>query len=408
MGFDFRREEASGLEVNWSKSEFIPLAVPDHLIPVISSILRCNRQHLPTKYLGLPLSIKKPISIAFLPLVQKTQGQIASWKNKLLSYGGRTTLIKSNLGALPIYYMQVFKLPVTVINDLTRVIRAFFWKGEITCSGGHCLVNWAKVTMPKKFGGLGLPDFTRRNNSLLLKWLWKLDREKEGLWATTIRLTQGISDSTLVWNIPPSHSSFFTKDLISLLSMYLVSSAVDPITMTTTWRWTRDGIFTSKSAYSFLQLPGIRCCWQKALWKIKCPPKVKLFAWIALQNKILTADNLAKRGWPATTRCVMCNSLDETSDHLFVRCDFAKWYWNRTLIYLQLPFNSECSQMDLWYANRNLLNLEKRKTWDMLWIAGIWCIWLERNKRIFSNANRPWSALLRWTSSEVESWIKHC
>jgi zinc-binding in reverse transcriptase len=44
----------------------------------------------------------------------------------------------------------------------------------------------------------------------------------------------------------------------------------------------------------------------KLIWKIKVPPRMQIFTWIMLQNKILTANNLKKRGWQLTEICNDC------------------------------------------------------------------------------------------------------
>ncbi|KAJ3678109.1 hypothetical protein LUZ60_001912 [Juncus effusus] len=48
--------EMSGLQVNWAKSGFTPIAIPDQFIPLIENILRCNRQFFPIKYLAPALT----------------------------------------------------------------------------------------------------------------------------------------------------------------------------------------------------------------------------------------------------------------------------------------------------------------------------------------------------------------
>ena len=55
------------------------------------------------------------------------------------------------------------------------------------------------------------------------------------------------------------------------------------------------------------------------IWKAKAEPKCKNFAWILLHRKILTADNLERRGWPHDP---LCNSAPETSPHLCKDCPY--------------------------------------------------------------------------------------
>jgi zinc-binding in reverse transcriptase len=56
--------------------------------------------------------------------------------------------------------------------------------------------------------------------------------------------------------------------------------------------------------------------------------KIKVFIWLVTQNKILTRDNLMKRGWVELTQYTLCNNT-EIITHLFLTCDLASqvWYW---------------------------------------------------------------------------------
>ncbi len=90
------------------------------------------------------------------------------------------------------------------------------------------------------------------------------------------------------------------------------------------WRWTKSEAYTVKSMYNFLMDGGVQNRHLKRFWKIKSPLKVKIFVWTILHRKVLTADNLAKRGWQGVESCVLCQEDSETLDHLFIGCAFTK------------------------------------------------------------------------------------
>ena len=48
--------------------------------------------------------------------------------------------------------------------------------------------------------------------------------------------------------------------------------------------------------------------------------RVSLFAWEASWNKILTIDQLKRRGWNMPNRCYLCKMEEETNDHLILFC----------------------------------------------------------------------------------------
>jgi hypothetical protein len=62
------------------------------------------------------------------------------------------------------------------------------------------------------------------------------------------------------------------------------------------WRWTQDGQYTTQSAYKIQFVDRRKKISLCHIWTAKTEPKVKIFAWILLEYKILTANNLAKRG----------------------------------------------------------------------------------------------------------------
>ena len=63
------------------------------------------------------------------------------------------------------------------------------------------------------------------------------------------------------------------------------------------------------------------------IWKMKIPLKTKVFAWYLRRGVILTKDNLVKRNWHGSKKCVFCQH-DETITHLFFQCEFARSIWS--------------------------------------------------------------------------------
>ncbi|GLU02389.1 hypothetical protein SLE2022_196410 [Rubroshorea leprosula] len=92
------------------------------------------------------------------------------------------------------------------------------------------------------------------------------------------------------------------------------------------WRWHREtsGIYTTKSAYAWLQKEDERSTFDfNRLWKTSAPSKVSAFCWQLIHDKIPSKDMLAKcRILSANTNlnCCWCNFSIETSNHLFVNC----------------------------------------------------------------------------------------
>ncbi|WMV10561.1 hypothetical protein MTR67_003946, partial [Solanum verrucosum] len=84
--------KASGLQANTDKSSIYIAGVSDQTKQDIVEVLGFNVGTLPFRYLGVPLSSKKLIVVAYLPLIEKITSKITCWSAKLLSYAGRMQL----------------------------------------------------------------------------------------------------------------------------------------------------------------------------------------------------------------------------------------------------------------------------------------------------------------------------
>lgn len=91
------------------------------------------------------------------------------------------------------------------------------------------------------------------------------------------------------------------------------------------------GSFSVKEGYKSLQNINPTANWNlhTAIWKSECIPKVKLFNWTLLKGKILTAENLRKRGIQGPSICCFCRAEEESIQHSFLLCTFAQSYWNQ-------------------------------------------------------------------------------
>uniref|UniRef100_A0A8R7PVI3 Reverse transcriptase zinc-binding domain-containing protein n=1 Tax=Triticum urartu TaxID=4572 RepID=A0A8R7PVI3_TRIUA len=72
------------------------------------------------------------------------------------------------------------------------------------------------------------------------------------------------------------------------------------------------------------------------IWKNWAPQKCKFFSWLITQNRVWTADCLAKRGWPNCGNCPLCNQVPELAMHLLFQCRLSIRVWSMVRDWLQL------------------------------------------------------------------------
>ncbi|KAL6331459.1 hypothetical protein AAG906_011399 [Vitis piasezkii] len=77
------------------------------------------------------------------------------------------------------------------------------------------------------------------------------------------------------------------------------------------WKVTSNGSFSVKSLYNDLSSRRAGLFPHGLIWNPSVPSKVSFFAWEASWGKVLTMDQLKKRGWAVANRCFMCCEEEE-------------------------------------------------------------------------------------------------
>jgi hypothetical protein len=82
-----------------------------------------------------------------------------------------------------------------------------------------------------------------------------------------------------------------------------------------------------------------------AIWSSKTLPKIKVFLWLLMLDRLNTRDIMSRKNWSVDsgTDCSLCPTPSlETRSHLFFECDFAKNCWDE--INIQWPINKTLAE----------------------------------------------------------------
>jgi hypothetical protein len=66
----------------------------------------------------------------------------------------------------------------------------------------------------------------------------------------------------------------------------------------------------------------------RRIWRDDYPMKLKLFAWLLIENKLLMWEKLQARGWEGPNRCILCKFASESTLHVFLHCSFIQVIWS--------------------------------------------------------------------------------
>ncbi|GJQ99376.1 RNA-directed DNA polymerase, eukaryota [Tanacetum coccineum] len=328
---------ASGLKINVHKSQVLGVGVHPDIVNQGASTFGCTVMHTPFKYLGVTVGDQMSHHSAWRNIIQKVRTRLSKWKVKTLSIGGRLTLLKSVLGAVPLYSMSIYKAPKGVLHEL-EMIRNSFFNGADSAEKKDNLARFTglrlRITIQSvpRAGVLFSERFWRDS--------WLVDSPLCTRFPCMYALERNKEISVAVkWGDPSFDHSFCRQardgvesqqwvELLSLLGKFTLSPSID--------RWVSDlngeGLFRVKDFRSFLDDLLLPSSNMATRW-VKCVPiKVNVFVWHARLERLPTRDNLAKRGVHIVSNlCPVCSSFPKDAHNLF--------------------FGYQCTAKELWEFN---------------------------------------------------------
>ncbi|XP_021986803.1 uncharacterized protein LOC110883323 [Helianthus annuus] len=145
------------------------------------------------------------------------------------------------------------------------------------------------------------------------------------------------------------------------------------------------------------------------VWNKWASSKSNMFAWRAIDNNIPTAAALGGRGLILqNNRCRMCDTEEETADHVLLQCSFAKQIWEAVLGWVK------CSEINLGESLKQVLHgvndlqrgRNKRKIIHAVVLQTIWRLWKVRNDKIFNGKSGVTQNVIEGIKKESYQYVK--
>lgn len=138
-------------------------------------------------YLGVLISSKKLANIHFDSMIDQVENLTKGWDHNHISPAGRTTLINSSIMSILLYYLSIYPIPDSILDQISKIARHFFWSKSGN-RNGICTVSWDDVTLNKTEGGLSIRNLKFSKISFMSKNVFNYLNSTNLIWVDIVRL----------------------------------------------------------------------------------------------------------------------------------------------------------------------------------------------------------------------------
>ncbi|XP_060210297.1 uncharacterized protein LOC132637182 [Lycium barbarum] len=423
-------EKVSGQKINKQKSVVYMHHLTSHNIKeLVFSVTQIPEKDFPFTYLGVPIYYGRRMNIHYNEIIEKIQNRLSSWIGKLLSIGGRTTLIKHVLQSMPIHLLSACDPSSGILAQIHRLFAKFFWSNSVGNSSKHW-ATWTTLCHPQEEGGMGFRSLQDISKALFTKLWWNM-RTKQSLWRTFMsnkylkKFHAVIAPSrsgTYVWKKMIKHRDEMEHEIWwklqqdfecdptiilvketaevgqwdeQLLRRILPEDIADHIVQHINppnengqadkafWKLDSRGKFTVGFAFQLLKQRKDPSNLYKQMWIKGLPIKISFFIWRFWKFKLPLDDKLKKWGHQFPSRCYCCQHPEvEDTSHVFLHSPTAQAIWKYF-----------CGPVEINIENLQITQIINR-WWDMPSRLPVKCINQAVRMKNFRYAPYNWSVIV--------------
>ncbi|GJW59203.1 RNA-directed DNA polymerase, eukaryota, reverse transcriptase zinc-binding domain protein [Tanacetum coccineum] len=210
-----------------------------------------------------------------------------------------------------------------------------------------------------------------------------------------IQVATKLSHVDLEWSFRRKSRGGAELKSITILKEILEGCILSDTKDTWTWSLEGSGEFSVSSIRKTIDAAFLPCGNVKTRWVKEVPIKINILAWKVSNDYLPTRFNLSRRGMDiGSIVCPMCNSMVESSRHLFFSCDLSNQIMSKISRWWDLGYqeiNSYEEWTDWMLSIRLPYNL--KKVFEGVCYIVWWFIWDWRNQAIFGPGFRAKSMM---------------
>ncbi|GJW97147.1 RNA-directed DNA polymerase, eukaryota, partial [Tanacetum coccineum] len=345
---------ASDLRINMKKSKLMGIAVDASRVEQAIRQIGCMALKMPFKYLG--------------SVVRDRMSRVKAWNDVIDTLIGKTVKpifpsiwlnIIQEVAVMKLKGIDVVSFVKPKCGDGTNI--SFWndaWRGDVAF----------KILAPRIYMLESMKDIQVATKLSHVDLEWSFRRKSRG-GAEQIQMTT----------------------LKEILEGCILSDTKD------TWTWSLEGSgeFSVSSIRKTIDAAFLPCGNVKTRWVKEVPIKINILAWKVSNDYLPTRFNLSRRGMDiGSIVCPMCNSMVESSRHLFFSCDLSNQIMSKISRWMDFG-NQEINSYEEWIEWMLSIRLpyNLKKVFEGVCYIVWWFIWDWRNQAIFGPGFRAKSMM---------------
>ncbi|XP_060180113.1 uncharacterized protein LOC132609918 [Lycium barbarum] len=161
-------------------------------------------------------------------------------------------------------------------------------------------------------------------------------------------------------------------------------------------------VFSIKQVYLKLRGDFQKVSWRRIICNNFGTPKWTFILYLALNKKLYTRDRLNKWNITDQIMCPLCESANESVEHVFFKCNYSTSVWKKLLGWLGYNRDAmEWTNEMTWLTAQVNGRAAQSHMVRMVVAASVYYVWQERNNRVFTSKQRTPEVLIKRIVQEV-------